>query len=90
MIDYVSPDDIPVISIHGDHDDIVPIDQSLKLQKKCLEKGLDFKLHVVEGANHGFYGKQWNFDRWTKKYTEHAIDITISFLNKKLMPKNVD
>jgi uncharacterized protein (TIGR02145 family) len=84
MLDYVSPDDIPVISIHGDKDGIVSLDQSLRLQRKCREKGLDFKLHVIEGADHGFFRKQWDFDELTRKYTEQAIDITIAFLDEKL------
>lgn len=84
MTDYISPDDIPVISIHGYKDKIVPIDQSCRIQNKCKEKGLDFQLYIIEGADHGFFSKRWDFDELNRKYTEQAIDITIEFLNKRL------
>lgn len=87
MPDYISPDDIPVISIHGDNDDIVPLNISQKIKDKCNEKGLTFELHVIKGADHGFVNTKWNFDELNRKYTEQAIDITISFLDKQLNNK---
>lgn len=84
MIDYISPDDIPTISIHGDKDGIVPIDESHRIQNKCREKGLDFQLYIIEGAQHGFFDDSWSFNDANRKYMEQAIGITIDFLNKKL------
>ncbi len=84
MLDYISPDDVPVISVHGDKDGIVPIKKSYQIQDKCKEKGLDFKLHIIEGAQHGFYDESWKFNEANRKYMEQAIDFTIDFLNKKL------
>lgn len=84
MLDYISPDDIPVISIHGNKDDIVPVNKSYLIQSKCKEKGIDFKLYTIDGADHGFFNTKWNFDELNRKYTEQAIDITIAFLDKKL------
>lgn len=40
----------PVLVVHGDKDDIVPISQSVELVKH-LKKG---KLHIVKGADHQF------------------------------------
>lgn len=88
MIDYISPDDIPLISIHGDNDKSVSIDKSYQLERKCKEKGLDFQLHIIKGADHGFYYKMGEFDEKNHKYMEHAIGITIDFLNKQL--KNME
>jgi dipeptidyl aminopeptidase/acylaminoacyl peptidase len=84
MIDYISPDDIPVISIHGSNDGIVPIGQSYQIQKTCMEKGVDFKLYTIEDAEHGFFDKKWKFNAANRKYMEEAISITIEFLNKNL------
>ena len=84
MIDYITSDDIPVISVHGDSDGIVPIDQSYQIQKKCREKGVDFQLHVIRNAEHGFFDKSWKFNEMNRKYMEQAIGITVDFLNKKL------
>lgn len=87
MLNYISPDDIPVISIHGDNDDIVPIRMSHFIQNKCKEKNLDFELHTIKGADHGFVNTKWDFDEMNRKYTEQAIDITVAFLDKQLNNK---
>jgi len=84
MIDYISPGDVPVISIHGDRDTMVPIDQSYQIRNKCQENGLDFQLHVIQGADHGFFHKRWEFEANYRKYMEEAIEITIDFLKKNL------
>jgi len=89
MIDYISHDDIPVISIHGDHDKLVPIDQSYQIQKKSRKKGLDFKLHIIKGAQHGFFDESWSFNEANRKYMNQAIDITIDFLDKQLKNRSV-
>ena len=87
MLDYISPDDIPVISIHGNNDDIVPISKSHLIQSKCKEKSLNFKLYTIDGADHGFVNTKWDFDELNRKYTEQAIDITVAFLDKQLNNK---
>jgi acetyl esterase/lipase len=85
VIDYISTGDIPVLSVHGNNDHIVPIDKSNQLQKKCKEKGVDFQLHVIEGAGHGFFDDTtWKFDETYRKNMESAIDITISFIDRYL------
>jgi len=84
MLDYISPDGIPVISIHGDQDGLVPIDQSYQIEKKCKEKRIDFQLHTIKDAQHGFFDEYWTFNRMNRKYMEEAIEITISFLDKQL------
>lgn len=87
MIDYISPDDIPVISIHGDNDAIVPLSKSYQIQNTCKEKELDFRLHVIEGSQHGFFDNTWEFNDANRKYMEQAIDITIAFLNEQFKSK---
>lgn len=84
MLDYISPDDIPVISIHGNKDDIVPVSKSHLIQSKCKEKGIDFKLYTIDGADHGFFDTKWDFNKLNQKYTEQAIAITIDFLDKQM------
>jgi acetyl esterase/lipase len=84
MLDYISPGGIPVISIHGDKDALVPIDQSYQIQGKCKEKGIDFQLHVIKDAQHGFFDENWSFNRMNRKYMEQAIEITINFLDRQL------
>lgn len=85
MLDYISTGSIPVLSVHGNKDRIVPIERSYQIQKKCKETGCDFQLHVIEGVGHGFFDDtSWQFDETYRKNMEKAIDVTISFLNKHL------
>ena len=84
MIDHISPDDIPVISVHGDKDKTVPIDRSYQLQKKSAEKGLSFQLHIIEGAQHGFFDESLKYNEANRKFMEQAIKVTVDFLDSHL------
>lgn len=53
-ITYVTPDDPPFLILHGDKDNIVPIGQSRILDAALRKAGVPTRLHVVEGAGHGF------------------------------------
>ncbi|MFH0755816.1 MAG: alpha/beta hydrolase [Bacteroidota bacterium] len=85
MIDYISPDDIPVISVHGDNDHIVPIDRSCQIREKCKEKGVDFQLYAISGSGHGFFDdSSWEYNERYRADMEEAIGITLSFIGKHL------
>lgn len=43
---------IPVMIIHGDKDEVVPIQQSYILENELKASGIDYKLVVVPGAGH--------------------------------------
>jgi acetyl esterase/lipase len=53
---HVSADDPPVLLIHGDKDDLVPIDHSHNLKAELDKAGVENELLVIEGAGHGFQG----------------------------------
>jgi acetyl esterase/lipase len=55
-ISFVSPDDPPVMQLHGDRDDIVPIEHAQVMHKELQRAGVEAELVVVEGANHGVAG----------------------------------
>ncbi len=55
-ITYVSEDDPPVLTLHGDHDDLVPIEQARRLDEKMKAVGASHTLMVFEGQGHGFGG----------------------------------
>ncbi len=50
---HVSPDDPPILLVHGDADEIVPLWHSQNMYKKLIEMNVVAKLHVVEGGAHG-------------------------------------
>jgi len=63
LADDVSPelqasqDDAPTLLIHGDQDRLVPLKHSQRLKEKLDEQKVPCDLIVIEGASHGFQGK---------------------------------
>jgi len=53
-ITYVTADDPPFLIVHGDRDELVPIQQSELLLEALKKAGVEAELHVVKGAGHGF------------------------------------
>ena len=55
-ISYASPDDPPVLILHGDEDRIVPLQHAIKLERFLKEKGGSAELLVVKGGKHNVAG----------------------------------
>ena len=53
-ITYITPDDPPFLIVHGDRDDLVPVNQSELLHAALQQAGVLSTLMVIEGAGHGF------------------------------------
>jgi acetyl esterase/lipase len=53
-ITYVSKDDPPVLTLHGDQDVLVPVEQAKVLDEKMKAAGASHTLMVFEGQRHGF------------------------------------
>jgi acetyl esterase/lipase len=54
---FVTPDDPPTLLVHGDKDDLVKLDQSQRILAEFKEAKVPCELIVIEGARHGFGGK---------------------------------
>lgn len=54
---YVDSDDAPTITLHGTADPLVPYSQAVLVDKVLKEKGVESELVPVEGAVHGWWGK---------------------------------
>ena len=50
---HVSPDDPPILLVHGDQDEVVPVSHSKNMYEKLQEMNIVSKLYVVEGGAHG-------------------------------------
>ncbi len=59
-ITYVTADDPPFLIMHGDKDQLVPVNQSELLEAALKKAGVDVTFHVVKGAGHGFGGPEIN------------------------------
>jgi acetyl esterase/lipase len=71
-ITYVRKDLPPVLVIHGDADDVVPYDQSVRLVAALKQAGVKAELITVPGAKHSFSNQQsaaiWpQVFKWMKK-----------------------
>lgn len=55
---HVTADDAPVLMIHGDEDQLVPVSHSQNILPKFKETGVPSELVVVEGAKHGYTDEQ--------------------------------
>jgi acetyl esterase/lipase len=55
-IRYVSRDDPPVLTLHGDKDRLVPLEQAQLLDERLQAAGVVHKLLVLAGQGHGFVG----------------------------------
>ncbi len=54
---HVTPDDPPTLLVHGDKDDLVPLNNSERIHDAFTAQGVDSDLIVVKGAGHGFPGE---------------------------------
>lgn len=76
-VTYVSKDDPPVLTLHGDLDKLVPIAQAEILDQKMKEAGADHTLMIFKGHGHGFGGED----------AQKAIEAMWAFFDKHLKHK---
>jgi acetyl esterase/lipase len=53
-LSHVSPDDPPLLILHGELDTTVPVSQSELLRDRYQSLGLEVQLHIKPGAGHGW------------------------------------
>ena len=56
-VTYISDDDPPVLTLHGDKDTLVPPSQAKLLDEKMKAAKAKHELLILEGAGHGFAGE---------------------------------
>jgi acetyl esterase/lipase len=56
-INFVTSKSAPTLMLHGDKDELVPVEQAYMLQHKLEENGVFNKLIVYPGQGHGWTGK---------------------------------
>lgn len=75
-VTYVSKDNPPVLTLHGDQDALVPIEQATTLDEKMKAVGASHTLIVFQGQGHGFKGEDG----------KKAWDATWEFFDRHLKP----
>jgi dipeptidyl aminopeptidase/acylaminoacyl peptidase len=51
-VTYVTKDDPPILLIHGEKDEVIPLQQSELLDAKLTEVGVPHTLKIIEGVGH--------------------------------------
>ena len=80
-VSYITPDDPPFLIIHGDRDQTVSVNQSIRLYNALRKKGVEATLLIVENAGHGFKPEDGEIRPSREEITRHIIE----FFRNKLM-----
>jgi acetyl esterase/lipase len=67
----VTPDDPPILILHGDKDTLVPIQQSETIVEKLTQAGVACKLVVKPGAPHGWLTMAQDMTLFADWFDEH-------------------
>jgi acetyl esterase/lipase len=73
---YVTRDLPPTLIIHGDKDELVPIQQAELFVAKATEAGAIAKLVVKPGAAHGWPDRQPDYTLFAEWFDEHLRGLT--------------
>jgi len=63
-INYVNGNVPPIVTIHGDNDELVPYSQAVRLHKALNVAGVPNQLYTVVGGNHGGFSADENQRAW--------------------------
>lgn len=63
-INYVNKNNPPIITIHGDKDQLVPYEESVRLHKALDAAGVTNELITMPGAGHGGFTYEQNQKAW--------------------------
>lgn len=78
--EWINKNSTPVFLLHGEQDTVLPIEQSIYLEKIGKAKGADVKLLRVKNAGHSFNGKNItpSMDDINKIAAEYIIEKLMS------------
>jgi len=65
-INYVTGQVPPIITIHGDHDALVPYSQAVRMHKALDAAKVPNELYTVPGGNHGGFTAEQNQKAWAE------------------------
>jgi acetyl esterase/lipase len=79
-VTYITPDDPPFLILHGDHDEVVPIEQSQILYDKLKAAGVSVELVVVKNAGHGFRPADGDIQPSMPELAQMVVDFFDKYL----------
>jgi acetyl esterase/lipase len=82
---YVSPNDPPVLTVHGTLDRMVPYDQAVRLDAALRAAGVPSYLVRVEGGGHGDFGSAAD-DRVAAFFARYLLDEGVEVSTAPIRP----
>lgn len=67
----VTSDDPPILLMHGDRDGLVPLQQSESFLAALKKAGVEARLEVKKGGNHGWPGMQKDMEQFADWFDQH-------------------
>jgi acetyl esterase/lipase len=80
-ITYISANAPPVLTLHGDKDDIVPISQAKLLDQALKAAGLEHELVILPGQGHGIKGQLADISLWNFFEKHLKANATATLIN---------
>jgi acetyl esterase/lipase len=85
-IAYVSPNDAPVLTVHGTEDRLVPHDQAVRFDAALRNAGVPSHLVGVAGAGHGDFGGAAD-DRVEAFFARHLHGKSVEVSTETIRPR---
>src|SRR5260370_39208677 len=82
----VSPEDPPFLIIQGDHDMVVPLNQSERLDKALKGAGVVSRFVRVEGGGHGGFRNPEVPKRVRQFFDKHLRDLPVGTISEGPVP----
>ena len=79
-VSYLTKDDPPFLILHGERDEIVPLEQSQILYDKLKAAGIPAELVVVKNAGHGFRPVDGDLQPSMRELVRMVVDFFIEYL----------
>ena len=78
--DFVEKIGCPILTFHGEQDDVVPVENSYRLDDACRHFGVEHRFHIFPGVNHSFV---WPGDKFNQRAQIESWQKTLAFLKSR-------
>lgn len=84
-VDQVDPSDPPVLIIHGELDQTIPVEQAREFYRVLQENNVQSELIVVPGVGHSYIGEN---HQATSEASNFGLQKTIDFIDATIGPQD--
>ena len=80
-LDFIKHLACPVLSFHGEIDDVVPVSNTIAVDTACKKFGIDHRCILYPGVNHSFI---WPGDKYNQEAHLDSWERTLAFFKQSL------